>query len=396
MAARFGTHFRTVFLASLLQELAFSLMLHFPGYAGELGATESRIGLLLSAAAVAALLGRPGFGRVLDLVARRSVLLAGGLANAVVLAALVLADGWGPPLWGLFLAQRILQILLFTAMLTLAADLLPVESRTRGLALFGLSGLVPIAGGGALGDVLVRVWGFDALFAAAAAGALGSWLLVCRLPDVLDRGERPRRGFWAALAQADLLPLWLATFCFALGLEAIFAFLRVYVEADDVGSAGVFFLLYGATGAVTRLVGRGLYERVEPRPFVTGALAGYAAGLAVLATGSVLALGLAAVVCGVAHGALFPMLSSQVVARARSAERGSAMATFTALFDIALLLGAPAVGFLIEARGYAAGFGALAAVQLAGAVAYAVWDRGPGRRRPGTAPAAATAAPSAP
>ena len=38
MSGRFGSHFRTVFLASLLQELSFSLMLHFPGYAEELGA----------------------------------------------------------------------------------------------------------------------------------------------------------------------------------------------------------------------------------------------------------------------------------------------------------------------------------------------------------------------
>ena len=33
MAGRFGSHFRTVFLAALLQELSFSLMLHFSGYA---------------------------------------------------------------------------------------------------------------------------------------------------------------------------------------------------------------------------------------------------------------------------------------------------------------------------------------------------------------------------
>jgi predicted MFS family arabinose efflux permease len=377
MSGRFGSHFRAVFLASLLQELSFSLMLHFPGYAEQLGATESRIGLLYSSAAVAALVGRPAFGRVLDLVARRSVLLVTGLANAIVLFGLITTDEWGPQLWGLFLVQRILQIFLFTAMLTVAADLLPAESRTRGLALFGLSGLVPIAVGGALGGFVVETFDFDVLFLLAGACAVGSWLLVWRLPMLVDHGERPRRGFWAALAQPDLLPLWLVTFCFALGLEAIFAFLAVFVEAEDVGSAGVFFALYGGTGVVTRLAGRGLYERVAPRPFVTAALFGYAAGLSILATGTSAGLAIAAVVCGVAHGAVFPMLSSQVVARARSAERGSAMATFTALFDIALLVGAPAAGFMIEARGYGPSFLSLAAVQAVGAVVYAAWDRKP-------------------
>jgi predicted MFS family arabinose efflux permease len=93
----------------------------------------------------------------------------------------------------------------------------------------------------------------------------------------------------------------------------------------------------------------------------------------------------AAVVCGVAHGAVFPMLSSQVVHRARDAERGSAMSIFTSLFDIALLLGAPAAGFLIESRGYGTSFLALAAVQVAGAIVYAAWDRAP-EPHPATAP----------
>jgi predicted MFS family arabinose efflux permease len=384
MSGRFGSHFRTVFLASLLQELSFSLMLHFPGHAEQVGATESRIGLLYASAAVAALAARPALGKVLDLVARRSVLLGTGLANAIVLVGLVAADEWAPPLWGLFLVQRVLQIFMFTAMLTAAADLIPVTSRARGLALFGLSGLVPIAVGGAVGDLVVELWGFDALFVCAAAAALGSWGMVWRLPLVSDvehhEEEHPRRGFWAALAQRDLLPLWLVTFCFALGLEAVFSFLRVYVDAEEVGSAGAFFALYGIAGAITRIAGRGLYERVSPRPFMTVALLGYAAGLSALSVRSTAGLVAAALVCGIAHGAVFPMISSQVVHRARDAERGSAMSIFTALFDIALLLGAPAAGFLIESRGYSTSFLALAAVQVAGAVVYAAWDRAPESR----------------
>jgi predicted MFS family arabinose efflux permease len=355
-------------------------MLHFPGHAEQVGASESRIGLLYSSAAVAALAARPALGKVLDLVARRSVLLGTGLANAVVLVGLVAADEWAPPLWGLFLLQRVLQIFMFTAMLTVAADLIPVASRARGLALFGLSGLVPISVGGALGDVVVELSGFDALFLCSAAAALGSWAIVWRLPQLRDvdhHEDHPRRGFWAALAQPDLLPLWLVTFCFALGLEAVFSFLRVYVDAEDVGSAGAFFALYGIAGAITRIAGRGLYERVSPRPFMTAALLGYATGLSALAVRSTAGLVAAAFVCGIAHGAVFPMISSQVVHRARDTERGSAMSIFTALFDIALLLGAPAAGFLIEARGFGTSFLALAAVQVVGAIVYASWDKAP-------------------
>jgi predicted MFS family arabinose efflux permease len=51
------------------------------------------------------------------------------------------------------------------------------------------------------------------------------------------------------------------------------------------------------------------------------------------------------------------------------------MATFTSIFDLALLAGAPAVGFVIEGFGYLAAFAGLGAALLIGAVAYRRWDR---------------------
>jgi predicted MFS family arabinose efflux permease len=78
---------------------------------------------------------------------------------------------------------------------------------------------------------------------------------------------------------------------------------------------------------------------------------------------------------GLAHGAVFPILTSQVVNRARTAERGSAMSTFTSIFDIALLLSAPAVGLLIDGFSYRIAFATVSLALVIGAVVYAFWDR---------------------
>jgi hypothetical protein len=51
------------------------------------------------------------------------------------------------------------------------------------------------------------------------------------------------------------------------------------------------------------------------------------------------------------------------------------MAIFTSIFDIALLLGAPAVGFIIDGSGYLVAFGATGFFLVAGAVVYGIWDR---------------------
>lgn len=375
MTSRFGPTFPRVFAAALFQEISFALFVHFPGYLEDLGATAYLIGLLYGVAAVVGLLLRPALGRVLDLTHRRTVLLVSGGVNTVVLLALTLTSEWGLFLWGLFLAQRLLQIAIFTAMLTYGADSIPPKRRTQGLAIFGLSGLIPIALSGVLGDVIIDAYGFTGLFLTAAIAEAIAWLLVWRLPTLPVLGRRPRRGFWAAVWQRNLLPLWLAGLCFAIGLETVFTFTRVYVDARQVGTAGLFFGVYGATAAATRLLGGSRYDRLPQRPLIVLSILAYAAGLALMALAeSAFMLGAAALVAGLAHGAIFPILTSQVVHRSRTAERGSAMSIFTSLFEVSVLLAAPAVGFLIDGFSFRVGFGAAALTLVLGAVVYAFWD----------------------
>jgi len=373
---RYGPNFGKLFAAALLEEASFVLLVHLPGYLEGLGATESRIGILYAAAAVLGLMARPALGRILDLTHRRTVLLVTGLFNAAVILALATTSVWGPLLWGLFLAQRVLQIALFTTMLTYAADSLPIEHRTQGLALFGLSGLLPIALGGVVGDVVIDAYGFRALFVVSAAASVFSWLLVWRLPILPILGRRPRRGFWASLAQRNLLPLWWVTLFFSIGLETLFTFTRTYVDERHIGSTGMFFGVYGVTAAAMRILGGRHYDRIPQRLFVVGALVSYGLSLAILAmAGSVPLMVAAAIFAGLAHGAIFPILTSQVVLRARTAERGSAMAIFTSIFDVALLIAAPSVGFLIDGFSYRLAFACVAIALGLGAAVYAIWDR---------------------
>lgn len=375
MSTRFGPNFPKLFAAAILQEASFFLLVHLPGYLESLGTTESLIGILYAAGAVLSLLFRPALGRILDLTHRRTVLLVAGILNATVVLSLALTTVWGPWLWCLFLAQRVLQIALFTTMLTYGADSMPLEHRTQGLALMGLSGLIPIAVGGVAGDLIIEAFGYSALFVTAAMASLGSWLLVWRLPLLPILGHRPRRGFWAAMAQRNLLPLWLATLALSIGMETIFTFTRTFVANRGVGSTGLFFGVYGVTAASMRIFGGRHYDRIPHRPLVAGALLAYGAGLLFLGVAeSATMVALAGFAAGLSHGAVFPILTSQVVSRARTAERGSAMAIFTSIFDIALLVAAPAVGFLIDGFSYRLAFGGVAVAVSAGAVLYGWWD----------------------
>jgi predicted MFS family arabinose efflux permease len=143
-----------------------------------------------------------------------------------------------------------------------------------------------------------------------------------------------------------------------------------------VGTAGLFFAAYGISAAVTRIAGGRFYDKIPHRPLLTVSIAAYGLGLGFMAiTQSVPLLLLAAITTGTSHGAAFPLLSSEVVNRARVSERGSAMATFTSIFDFALLAGAPAVGFLIDGFDYLAAFAVVGVGLLIGSLVYRAWDR---------------------
>lgn len=369
--------FTLVWIAGLLQEQAWSLMIHFPGHLTDLGASETGIGLLYSLSAVFGLLLRPTLGRLMDSFGRRPVLLVAGLGNATAVAALGVPSDLGLVLVTVFVAHRVFQIGLFTAMLTLSADVLPPERRTQGLAIYGLGGLIPLATGGAIGDLLLDASGFATLFLVVAALSVASWLMIWRVPrHPMTSTGGPRRGFWAALRQRNLMPVWWLTMLFAVGLEAIFTFIRTFVDERQIGSVGGFFLVYGGAAIGVRILSSGRFDRVPQRPLISAAVLAYAGGFVVLAAAqTVAAVAASAGLLGIGHGLLFPVLASQVVVRARDAERGSAMAIFTSLFDLAVLTAAPAVGVTIDWRGYTTAFTGLGVFIGMGLVGYLLWDR---------------------
>ena len=52
------------------------------------------------------------------------------------------------------------------------------------------------------------------------------------------------------------------------------------------------------------------------------------------------------------------------------------MATFTSIFDLAVLAGVPVVGFLIDGFDYLVAFSVVALALVLGALVYRVWDAG--------------------
>jgi len=365
------------FIANFAQGLAFNLFLHFPGFLHELGATETVLGLVIGLTGAAAIAVRPPVGRVMDDRGRRPIILLGGSLNIAVCLLYVTVTSIGPWLYTIRIFHGLAEAMLFTSLFTYAADWIPSAQRTQGIALFGISGMLPIALAGLLGDAILARADFDALFLLAftlAGVALLFSLPLRDHPRVLAPTESSR-GFTAALVQRNLLPLWLIGTVFSLAVTTAFVFVKRFVDESGYGSVGSFFAVYSAAAITLRVFFGWLPDRIGPKRVLIPALGSLAAGLVVLGFASgdsgVLAAGL---LFGVGHGFSFPILFGIVVTRAGDADRGSAMAIYTALFDLALLVGAPLLGALIDATGFRVMFTTAAVILLSGTVVFVLWD----------------------
>ena len=367
--------FLWLMLASFLTEMAFSLFLHFPGFLTELGAGEFEIGVLYAVAAGVGVALRPWMGRLVDQRERRGVIIAAGLVNVSALLAYLTIDSFGVAVFVVAAVNASARILLATAFFTFASEIVPTSRRTQGLALFGISFMLPIGLAGLLGDGILAIAGFDVLFLAAALFAIGSIAIVLTLSEPQREPDSSRRSFFAALRQDDLRPLWLLAFFVALGATTLFTFLRTFVDETGVGSVGLFFGAFAFTAVLVRLSASWIPDRVGQKRVLGPAVAANSVAFGLLASAdSTVELVAAAIVGGVSAAFIFPILSSLIVTRARVSERGSAIAILIAVFDLAILAGGPTVGAIIENAGYPTAFATVGVTVAVGTVGFFIWD----------------------
>lgn len=375
--------FAIAWMVSLFSGLAFFLFVHFPRYLEDLGASEAQIGLIIGSTALSAIAVRPHLGRELDRRGRRPILLLGGAANSAVLALYLTVESLGPWLYMIRILHGFGVALAFTGIFTYAADLVPESKRTQGLALFGVSGLLPVALGGIIGDFVLGRWGFDGLFLASLAFGLSGLGLSTLLPESsTPAGRRSQVSFVRPLLQRDLLPLWWLSLVFALSLNAYFTFLRTFIDQSGIGSVGGFFAAYAGTAMLLRVVGGWVPDRVGAKRVLYPAMVVFAAGFVVLSTASTgTSIIIAGALCGTGHAYAFPILYALSFGRAGTTDRGSASAIFTGLFDLGTLVGGPLLGALVTWFGYSSMFLAAAGWVVTGSIIFSLWEGDIGPRK---------------
>ncbi|MEZ4268822.1 MAG: MFS transporter [Myxococcota bacterium] len=341
--------------AHFLQALGYASMLLLPVYMASLGATRTEIGAIMATSAVGGLLLRPAVGWSLDAIGRKKTLTAGTFAGCLGLCLVGFVTELSPLVYAARLTFGIGVGAMFTGYFTFAADLVPPARRTEGLALFGVSGLLPVLVNPAAERLGLEGASLRYFFPAMGLVVLSSLLFLRRVPEPPRPPRLARPAVLAAFAelgQRRLWSVWLATIVFAGFVSLFFSFATVAAASRGMSHPADVWFSYALGAAVVRLAGGRVLDRIGPRNLVAPALACYAFAAMTLGGAQTSAsLLLAGLLGGVGHGFCFPVLASQVVSRVPEARRGGGLATYTGLWDLSSLVLPPLLGMLADAHG---------------------------------------------
>jgi MFS family permease len=366
--------FAGIFIVTNLGLLAVGATLAvLPNYVkDELNGSDLEVGIVSGAFAFTGIVCRPIAGNLADTWGRKPTVIVGGLLAAVAGALYFVPAG----ILGLIVARLFLgagEGSVFTAGSAWNVDMAPEERRGRMIGLYGLAIWTGLTLGPPIGVLLEDAGGFNLVWAFAVGAPLLGAAIAARLPEQYEPTKASRRGpFISREALGPGVTFALSVFGFA----AVAAFIVLSLDERGIGHGPEVFSVFAATVVATRLLAGGLPDRIGAARCAAGAALVETVGLILLGAAEDLAVVIAgAIAMGAAFSLLFPSLSLVAVNRVGPERRGHAMGTFTAAFDLGMLVGSPIVGAAAALGGYSAAFYVAAGAALACAALSAAISR---------------------
>lgn len=356
--------FAGIFIVTNLGLLAVGATLAvLPHYVKDnLNGSDLEVGIVTGAFAFTGIVCRPIAGNLADRRGRKPTVIGGALLAAIAGGLYFVPAG----IPGLIVARFFLgagEGTVFTAGSAWNVDMAPPERRGRMIGLYGLAIWTGLTLGPPIGVLMQHAGGFNLVWAFAAGAPLLGALIATRMDEGPIKGGAASRGPF--ISREALGPG--GTFALSVfGFAAVASFIVLSLDERGIGHGPEVFSVFAGTVVATRLVAGGLPDRIGSARCALVAALVEATGLVLIGAASSLAVVIAgAIGMGAAFSLLFPSLSLLAVERVVPERRGAAMGTFTASFDLGMLVGSPLVGAAAAVGGYSAAFYVAAAAALA-------------------------------
>lgn len=324
------------------------------------------IGLIVASYTASAIMTRPPTGYCLDRFGRRGIYLSSYCLFALVYLLYPLAEApyavalvrfTHGAFWGVTMG----------AANTAAIDLLPAQRRGEGIGYFGLTMVLGMSVGPALGTYVTDWRGYDFLFRSTAALSLGGFLflLLIRFPSIPRRTQPFSPD---SLLERSSLPVSMATLIFCIAFSVFMNYAAMFARTLPDASPGVYYLCMAFGTAVTRLISGRRFDQAGP-----GVIINYGYGLLIagcvilaLAEGAVL-FTFGGFLVGLGNGITIPVFQAMINALVPPERRGAANATQMTAFDLGICVGLLSTSHVQSLVGWPVTFLILAGCILASA-----------------------------
>jgi MFS family permease len=318
-----------------------------------LGADQLGIGVAIASFSIAALILRPIVGWSSDRFGRRPLLIGGSLLAVAALALHLVAASLS-----VFIVARALlgagEGFFFVAALAAASDIAPVARRGEALSFLSLSLYLGLAVGPLIGEALLGVGSYFAVWLAAGVVAGIAVVLAWLTPETMPRVDRKRpSGDRAPLIHpAGLFPglvillgLW--------GMAGFLTFLPLYAREVGLEGAALPLAAYALVVIGLRILGARLPDQIGAARLSGAALACSAVGLAMIGLlPNIAALLIGTVIFAIGVAFTMPALLALAVSRVPDGERGTVVGTAALFLDLAFGIAPVVLGLIAARTGY--------------------------------------------
>jgi MFS family permease len=341
---------------------SFGIFFLFPLFIKSRGGSESDIGIIMGVFSLAAVLCRPWISEMIDRIGRKRSYTTGSLVMTVLPLAYLLFRGSLSMFYIPLILVRVIHgvglAICFTAAFTYIADIIPEARLNEGIGMFGVTGLIGLAIGPLIGEIIIERSGFSLFY--ITASAIASLGLIIHLPlrESFTHGDRSAsHSFFSVLTKRTILPVAIIALFFGVGLAATGNFISPFAREQGLTFISLYYICYSSAAVVTRIGGGRLADRVGENRIIPYALLLTGGGLMVLIfPGGIALLAVSGLMSGCGHGFLFPCLNSLLLRNEPIEIRGKINGVFTGGIDSGAFAGSITLGYIGDLAGFQALF----------------------------------------
>jgi len=334
-----------------------------------LGKTE--IGFIMSFSGLGGFAILPVLSMIIDRVSLKT-LLSGAIGILIISQSFFLTGAEPYPLYAfpLFIRGALLSLFMIS-FITLISQIVPDEKRMMGFSVFGIMGQLPFPLSIGIGENIYHRFGFKTITIIAFACFIISFIILrfFREEHVIKtvRNQNKLKNMLLIFKSSGIYPFLFSFFLVGYAFGTFQVFLPGFLFSRNINRISLFWIIFPVTIIILRLIFAGILDKISlTRLLILPLLFLPLCFLIMLRITSYSGLIIPAIIYGIAHGILFPVLNAALISHAPEGYKGRMMVISQLAISLGMFLSARAGGLIADAASIDAVFHLAAALTGSG------------------------------